>query len=37
LFSWFGGEYSSIGAACSLIYALGLLVIIWAPKTRERV
>jgi SHS family sialic acid transporter-like MFS transporter len=36
LFSWFGGDYSAIGAACSLVYALGIFVIILAPNTRER-
>ncbi len=36
LFSWFGGDYSAIGAACSLIYALGVFAILWAPNTRER-
>jgi MFS family permease len=34
LFAKFGGDYAAIGAACSLIYALGVLVILWAPKTR---
>ncbi len=36
LFAWFDSDYSKIGAACSLIYALGVLVIFWAPNTRER-
>jgi MFS family permease len=36
LFTKFGGDYSAIGAACSLIYALGVLAILWAPNTRER-
>jgi SHS family sialic acid transporter-like MFS transporter len=32
LFDRFGGDYSKIGAACSLIYALGILVILFAPR-----
>jgi hypothetical protein len=32
LFSTFDNDYSAIGAACSLIYALGILVILCAPK-----
>ncbi|MDZ4656105.1 MAG: MFS transporter [Bythopirellula sp.] len=36
LFTWFDNDYSAIGAACSLIYALGILVILWAPKTDSR-
>ena len=35
LFTSLGGEYSAIGAACSLIYALGIVVILWAPKTDD--
>jgi SHS family sialic acid transporter-like MFS transporter len=35
LFDHFGGDYSKIGAACSLIYALGIFVIIFAPKPCE--
>jgi hypothetical protein len=35
LFAYFGSDYSKIGAACSLIYALGILVILWAPNTRS--
>ena len=36
LFTWFDSNYSAIGAACSLIYALGIFVILWAPKTDSR-
>jgi SHS family sialic acid transporter-like MFS transporter len=35
LFSWFDSDYSAIGAACSLVYALGIFVIILAPNTKE--
>lgn len=33
LFTHFGGDYSAIGAACAMIYALGVFVVLWAPKT----
>ena len=33
LFEHFGGDYSAIGAACSLIYALGVVVILFMPTT----
>lgn len=33
LLTQFGGDYGKIGAACSLIYALGALAILWAPST----
>jgi MFS family permease len=36
LFMAFDNDYSSIGAACALIYALGVVVIIWAPNTEGR-
>jgi MFS transporter, SHS family, sialic acid transporter len=36
LFTWFDSDYSAIGAACSLIYALGIFVILLAPKTESR-
>lgn len=36
LFTHFGSDYSAIGAACSLIYALGIIVILFAPKTESR-
>ena len=31
--SQFKGSYSDIGAACALIYALGMVVVFWAPNT----
>jgi MFS family permease len=34
LFAYVGGDYATIGAACSLIYALGVLAILAAPNTR---
>ncbi len=36
LFTWFKGDYSAIGAACALVYAVGMLVILWAPNTADR-
>jgi SHS family sialic acid transporter-like MFS transporter len=33
LFVSFGGDYAAIGAACALIYALGMLIVFWAPNT----
>jgi MFS transporter, SHS family, sialic acid transporter len=36
LFEWFGGDYASLGAACALIYAAGMLVIWLAPATDGR-
>lgn len=36
LFSWFGSSYSAIGAACAMVYALGMVLIVWAPATEER-
>jgi MFS family permease len=36
LFTKFENDYSAIGAACSLVYALGILVILGAPKTEAR-
>jgi MFS family permease len=36
LFTRFSGGYAAIGAACSLIYALGIFVILFAPKTDSR-
>jgi MFS transporter, SHS family, sialic acid transporter len=35
LFDRFGGDYSTIGAACSLIYAMGIVVIIFAPRSQK--
>jgi hypothetical protein len=31
--SQFKGDYSQIGAACALIYGLGMLAVFWAPNT----
>lgn len=36
LFAWFDGDYAALGGACALIYALGMVVIWWAPATDER-
>jgi predicted MFS family arabinose efflux permease len=36
LFSWFGSDYAAIGAACAMIYALGMIVIFWAPSTDDK-
>lgn len=36
LFVWFGGDYSAIGAACALVYALGMLIVFWAPNTARQ-
>jgi hypothetical protein len=33
LFSFFDNQYPVIGAACALVYALGMIVILWAPNT----
>ena len=35
LFAWFDGDYAALGGACALIYALGMIVIWWAPSTDE--
>lgn len=35
MFSYFRSDYSAIGAACALVYALGVVVILWAPNTRS--
>lgn len=35
LFSALGGDYSQVGALCALVYALGLIVIWFAPDTRS--
>lgn len=34
LFSVLGGDYSRVGALCAIVYALGLVVIWFAPDTR---
>jgi predicted MFS family arabinose efflux permease len=31
--SQFKGDYAGLGAACALIYALGMVVVFWAPNT----
>lgn len=33
LFVLFDSSYPAIGAACALIYALGMIVVFWAPNT----
>jgi MFS transporter, SHS family, sialic acid transporter len=33
LFAAFGGSYPKVGATCGLVYALGMLVVWWAPDT----
>jgi MFS family permease len=33
LFVFFESSYPAIGAACALVYALGMLVVFWAPNT----
>jgi MFS family permease len=32
----FKGDYAAIGAACAIIYALGMVVVFWAPNTAGR-
>lgn len=36
LFASVGGSYARVGSLCGLIYALGLIVIRWAPDTSKR-
>ena len=36
LFTAVGGSYALVGSLCGLIYALGLVVIWWAPDTASR-
>lgn len=36
LFAAMGGSYPKVGAACGLIYLLGLVVICWAPDTTDK-
>jgi hypothetical protein len=36
LFVWFGGDYSMIGAACATVYAIGMLIVFWAPNTTQQ-
>ncbi|MBN1421303.1 MAG: MFS transporter [Planctomycetes bacterium] len=33
LMAWSGGDYPRVGAICGLVYALGMIVIWWAPDT----
>jgi predicted MFS family arabinose efflux permease len=33
LFNLFDNQYPVIGAACALVYALGMIVVFWAPNT----
>jgi SHS family sialic acid transporter-like MFS transporter len=36
LFAWFGNSYSSVGAAFATVFALGAVVILFAPETEGR-
>jgi MFS family permease len=36
LFTALGGDYPRVGTLCAMIYALGLVVIWWAPDTKGR-
>jgi MFS transporter, SHS family, sialic acid transporter len=36
LVGWFDGDLAKVGATAALIYALGMVVIWWAPDTRGR-
>src|SRR5262245_9938295 len=36
LFSWFGDSYSSVGAAFAMVFAMGAIVILFAPSTEGR-
>lgn len=36
LFASVGGSYSRVGSLCGLVYALGLIVIWWAPDTSRK-
>jgi MFS transporter, SHS family, sialic acid transporter len=33
LFNLFDSQYAAIGAACAVVYALGMIVVFWAPNT----
>jgi SHS family sialic acid transporter-like MFS transporter len=35
LFTFFDSQYSAIGSACALIYAIGMFVVVFAPKTKS--
>jgi MFS transporter, SHS family, sialic acid transporter len=36
LFLAFGSDYATIGSACALIYALGMLIVFWIPETSDK-
>ena len=36
LFAALGGSYPRVGSVCGLVYALGLVVVWWAPDTTDR-
>lgn len=36
LMAWSGGDYAKVGAISGLVYALGMVVIWWAPDTGKR-
>jgi MFS family permease len=36
LFTWFNNDYSAVGAACAFIYALGMILVFWTPRTDEK-
>ncbi len=33
LFKLFDSDYSAIGAACAMVYAIGMFIVFWAPNT----
>jgi SHS family sialic acid transporter-like MFS transporter len=35
LFTWFGNDYSSVGAAFATVFAIGILVTFWIPTAQE--
>ena len=35
LVAFFDGDFSAVGAACAMIYALGMVVAFWIPKTAD--
>lgn len=37
MFRWLGGDYTRVGAICSLIYALGVVAIWLAPQAKETI
>ena len=36
LFAWFANSYASVGAAFAMVFAVGAIVILFAPTTEER-